>query len=71
MKRMRLMVLAIGLSLLVQIARADWAPSKRLTWNSGSSYCPAMPVYSSGNVHVVWEDDTPGNYEIYYGKYVK
>jgi len=44
----------------------NWSPAKRLTWTSGWSEYPAVAVDSSDNVHVVWEDYTPGNYEIYY-----
>jgi hypothetical protein len=43
-----------------------WTPSQRLTWTPGYSENPAIAVDSSGNLHVVWDDDTPGNYEIYY-----
>ena len=45
-----------------------WTASKRLTWNGGVSQSPAIAVDSSGNIHVVWDDDTPGNAEIYYKK---
>jgi predicted neuraminidase len=45
-----------------------WTTSQRLTWNSGSSGYPAIAVSSTSNISVVWEDDTPGNYEIYYKK---
>jgi hypothetical protein len=27
---------------------------------------PAMAIDSSDTIHVVWNDDTPGNTEIYY-----
>ena len=43
-----------------------WQPTKRLTWNSGNSSYPAIAIDPSRNIHVVWSDDTPGNYEIYY-----
>jgi predicted neuraminidase len=46
---------------------ATWSTSKRLTWTSGGSFHPALAV-SSGNLHLVWEDTTPGNSEIYYKK---
>jgi hypothetical protein len=46
----------------------SWMPSQRITWNSGDSAEPALAVDSSGNVHVVWFDDTPGNREIFYKK---
>jgi len=47
---------------------AAWSPSQRLTSTSGLSQSPAIAVNSAGHIHVAWEDDTPGNYEIYYMK---
>jgi len=44
---------------------ANWT-SKRLTYNSGYSYAPAIVVDSNNHVHVIWGDDSPGNYELYY-----
>jgi hypothetical protein len=49
-------------------AGATWTTSKKLTSNSGGSYGPAIGLGASGNLHVVWSDDTPGNEEIYYAK---
>jgi hypothetical protein len=46
----------------------SWGPIQRLTWTSGSSYDPAIAIDSGDNIHVVWRDHTPGNYEIYYKK---
>ena len=34
---------------------------KRITWTSGSSDHPFIAADPSGNLHVVWSDDTPGN----------
>ena len=45
-----------------------WNTMNRLTWTPGSSYLPAVAIDSSGAIHVVWQDNTPGNYEIYYKK---
>jgi hypothetical protein len=45
----------------------NWT-TKRLTWNSGDSLRPDIFVDSNKNIHVVWCDETPGNYEIYYRK---
>jgi len=45
-----------------------WTANKRLTWTSGQSASPSLAVDSSGNPHVVWQDETPGNNEIYYRK---
>ena len=71
MKRMGILIATIGIGLLAQAARADGTPAKRLTWNYGGSRSPAIAVDPSGNLHVVWSDDTPGNYEIFYKKYSK
>jgi len=46
----------------------SWTKSRRLTWNSGQSYCPSMSADSSGGLHLVWVDSSPGNFEIYYRK---
>jgi Neuraminidase (sialidase) len=37
----------------------------RLTRNGGDSRLSSMAV-SGDNIHVVWQDDTPGNYDVYY-----
>ncbi len=68
MKRLQLTLLVVGLFLFVQAAQADWTPAKRLTWTSGGSYSPAIAVDSSGNLHMVWYDETSGNLEVYYKK---
>ena len=47
---------------------ATWSAIKTLTWNSGASEYPAIAADSSNRIHVVWQDDTPGNAEIYYMK---
>lgn len=48
--------------------RKSWK-SKRLTWNSGCSRSPAIALDSNNHVYVVWEDNTSGNYEIYFMKF--
>jgi hypothetical protein len=46
---------------------ATWS-TERLTWNSGNSTDPDITSDANNNIHVVWMDYTPGNYEIYYKK---
>ena len=46
---------------------ANWT-TKRLTFNSGPSYYPSIVADSENHLHVVWGDETPGNWEIYYKK---
>jgi Neuraminidase (sialidase) len=60
------MIMALGLFLFAPAAQADWSAAKRLTWTSGQSQFPDIAVDSSKAIHLVWEDDTPGNTEIYY-----
>jgi len=43
-----------------------WSPPKRLTWNSGNSWEPYVAIDSSDQIHLVWADETPGNFEIFY-----
>jgi BNR repeat-like domain len=47
---------------------STWSASQRLTWNSGNSQYPAVATDSGKTVDVVWQDQTPGNWEIYYRK---
>jgi len=44
-----------------------WSSAKRLTYSSGTSDWPSIAV-AGNNIHVVWEDNNPGNYEIFYKK---
>jgi len=66
MKRTGPLIAVFGLFLFGQSALADWTPVKRLTWTSGYSFAPAVAVDSSDAIHVVWFDNTPGNYAVYY-----
>jgi len=42
--------------------------TKRLTWNSGTSAIPSIATDSGNNIHMVWEDESPGNFEVFYRK---
>jgi hypothetical protein len=45
----------------------SWS-TNRLTWNSSTSVSPAVATDSNNNIHVVWHDNSPGNFEIFYRK---
>ena len=45
---------------------STWSALQRLTWNSGDSGAPVLAVDSSNNLHLVWEDQTPGACEVFY-----
>jgi hypothetical protein len=40
--------------------------TKRLTWNSGNSSASDLAIDTSDNLHIVWENETSGDYEIFY-----
>ena len=44
----------------------SWSALTRMTWNTGTSREPAIAADSGSGVHLVWWDDTPGNWELYY-----
>ncbi|MCX6841997.1 MAG: T9SS type A sorting domain-containing protein [candidate division WOR-3 bacterium] len=46
-------------------AGVSWGSDVRLTTDAGASYYPAVAVRGD-TVHVVWQDNRDGNYEIYY-----
>jgi len=46
---------------------ATWQTAMKLTNNSGASMFPSIAV-SGSNIYVAWQDDTPGNEEIYMRK---
>ncbi len=41
---------------------------RRLTFAPAASYVPSLALDSNNNVHIAWNDDRDGNYEIYYTK---
>ena len=69
MKKKVALIIAFGVFLLIQPINAQiWTAAKKLTSNSGASYNPDIAVDSNDDIHLVWEDNTPGNPEIYYKK---
>jgi hypothetical protein len=47
-------------------ADGTWAEPEDISNNDGDSAYPAIAVDSQDNVHVVWEDNTPGIHQIFY-----
>jgi hypothetical protein len=45
----------------------NWSSENRMTSNSGISWYPSISV-AQNNVHLAWQDNTSGNYEIYYDR---
>ena len=45
---------------------ATWSGTTRLTWNLGESRYPSVAIDSVGGIHLMWHDNTPKNFEIFY-----
>jgi hypothetical protein len=45
-----------------------WSGEKRVTWNAGNSFRPLIAHESTGNIHVIWADDSTGSYQVLYRK---
>jgi len=45
---------------------ATWSAMARLTWNSGPSQAPSIAADQNDDLHMVWDDGSSGNQEIYY-----
>jgi len=45
---------------------ASWLPPTRLTWNSGRSFYPSIAAEATNYVYIVWQDESPGNFEVFY-----
>lgn len=45
-----------------------WYSPHRVTYTSTPSRLPEIAVDSANTIHIVWMDNSPGNYEIYYKK---
>ncbi|OYD16049.1 hypothetical protein CH333_04430 [candidate division WOR-3 bacterium JGI_Cruoil_03_44_89] len=44
----------------------DWCIPQLICRTSGHSTLPSIAIDDSGQMHIVWQDDTPGDCEIYY-----
>lgn len=45
-----------------------WSAEKRVTWNAGTSNGPKIAYESTGNIHVIWSDDSTDSYQVLYRK---
>jgi len=68
MGKKSLSILVIGLfSFSSALFSQTWSPLKQITWSSGLSDCPRTSTRLN-NIYLVWQDDSPGNYEIFFKK---
>jgi len=48
----------------------NWGSDTRLTTDDSGSWVPVVAV-NGNNIHVVWQDNRDGNYEVYYKRYYR
>jgi hypothetical protein len=46
----------------------NWSSSRRINWTEGNSYNAALAADSSSHLHLAYNDDVPGNEEVYFKK---
>lgn len=61
-----LLMLALVGTLAAGVSAEGWSSPTNISSSSGDSKRPAVAVGVDGSVHVVWEDQSPGNWEIFY-----
>jgi len=67
MKTKKWMICLISVLLLSQLLISQtWTAAKRLTWSVGASRYPAVAIGTGDEIHIVYEDRSPGNYEVYF-----
>ena len=65
-KTLSLFILFFLIFLPLGLNAQTWSAIERLTWNSGDSQFASIASDSGTGIHVVWQDITPGQSEIYY-----
>lgn len=43
-----------------------WSAASNISASTGDSLLSAIALDQEGNIYIVWEDETPGNYDIYF-----
>ncbi len=49
-----------------RVEGGNWTPALNISRNAGWSRAPQVAIDTSGALHLVWYDDTPGNDDIFY-----
>ena len=62
-----LMSSLVGVALPAAVSADDeWSTPLNISNSAGAAVDPDIAVDGAGNVHVVWADHTPGNYDVFY-----
>jgi hypothetical protein len=61
------LIIFFGIALMIQpLSAQTWSENQRLTWDSDGSKNPSVALDSNHHINVVWQDYTPGDYDLYY-----
>ena len=67
-KRMAILIPLLAASPLAVQAQVAFSPPQNVSSNPGTSYLSQIAVDSTGSINIVWLDNTPGNYDIFFSR---
>src|SRR2546422_824408 len=67
-KRMPILIPLLAASPLAVQAQVAFSPPQNVSSNPGTSYLSQIAVDSTGSINIVWLDNTPGNYDIFFSR---
>jgi hypothetical protein len=68
MKRVWFYVILIGLAFDFKAIAQDFSPAKNISNTSGNAFSSHIATDSSGNMFVIWSDNTPGRPQIFFSR---
>src|SRR5947209_2205059 len=67
-KRMAILIFLLAASPLAVQAQVAFSPPTNVSSNPGSSYYEQIAVDSTGGINIVWLDNTPGYYAVFFSR---
>src|SRR3989441_1274743 len=67
-KRMAILIPLLAASPLAVQAQVAFSPPQNVSSNPGTSYLSQIAVDSTGSINIVWLDNTPGNYDVFFSR---
>jgi hypothetical protein len=67
-KRMAILIPLLAASPLAAQAQTAFSPPQNVSSNPGASYLSQVAVDSKGSINIVWVDNTPGYYAVFFSR---
>src|SRR6266705_3467719 len=67
-KRMAILIFLLAASPLAVQAQVAFSPPQNVSSDSGNSYLSQIAVDSTGSINIVWLDNTPGYYSVFFSR---